>query len=271
VNGPDLTFGAAPEWQTMSPTIGKLAAALAKAQGEMGSAKRDSDGFAPDKNGGRRYRYASIDSVRDAVRAPLAANGLTVLQTHDDDRGGPCGVCVVTTIVHGESGEWIRGRTFMPARDSSGQGYGGATTYAQRYGLLAITGCTAGDDTDAAEVPDSDAAHAANPAERSARPATVAKPTLVPSPAREPAAASPKPGPAKASAPAPMSEAEETAKAHFGPLLRACKTLEELRKVQGNARATLRGKATAAFGAWFMEAVMEAQTRIEGLAKAATS
>ena len=84
---------------TMSPTIGKLAGALSKAQSEIHGAIKDST------NPFFNSHYADLAAVIEASREPLSKNGLAVIQTNELSDSG---VVVVTTLVH-ESGEWIRG------------------------------------------------------------------------------------------------------------------------------------------------------------------
>jgi len=121
-----------------SDSIAALAAALAKAQSEMGTAKKAAI------NPHFRSRYADLASVWEAARTPLAKNGLAVIQTSDDSERG---ACIITTLVH-SSGEWISGRLTLPVSKADAQGYGSAITYARRYGLSAILGIAADDDDD---------------------------------------------------------------------------------------------------------------------------
>jgi hypothetical protein len=62
---------------TQSPTIGALAAALAKSQGAMKAAHKDAS------NPFFKSKYADLASVWEACRAALAANGLAVCQIID--------------------------------------------------------------------------------------------------------------------------------------------------------------------------------------------
>ncbi len=119
-----------------SPTIGALAAALAKAQGMIAGAKKDS------VNPHFKTSYADLASVWDACRAALSANGLSVVQPTQPATGG---VLVATILLH-TSGEWIRGDLFMPCAKPDAQGIGSAITYARRYGLAAMVGVAPDDD-----------------------------------------------------------------------------------------------------------------------------
>lgn len=150
----------------MSPTIGNLAAALAKAQGSFTFARKDSEaplfekgGNGPSRKVGSRT-YADLASVLDAVRAGLAANELSIVQTPFSTNDG--GVTLRTTLMH-SSGEWIASEFSMPAdRMGAIQGWGSALTYARRYALAAMCGIAQDDD-------DGQAAQDAEPRNRKAR------------------------------------------------------------------------------------------------------
>jgi len=130
---------AQPIDNTMSASIGKLADALAKAQGEIEAAKIDSE------NPFFKSQYADLESVWNACRKSLSKNGLAVVQTL---AGGLDNVSVVTTLVH-SSGEWIRGRLVLKPTKADPQGIGSAITYARRYSLAAVAGVApAGEDDD---------------------------------------------------------------------------------------------------------------------------
>ena len=122
--------------QTTSIEIGELAGALAKAQGKITGALKDS------ANPFFKSKYADLASVWDACREHLSANGLAVIQTTDADEHG---ITVVTTLAH-SSGQWIRGRLTMHPKDGSPQAYGSCLTYARRYALAAIVGVAQVDD-----------------------------------------------------------------------------------------------------------------------------
>lgn len=131
-----------------SASIGAIAAALAKAQGAMSHASKDREGNVI-KDGKKLYSYgyATLASVLDAVREPLAMHGLSIVQLPED--AGEKGVALVTWLIHA-SGEWFRGRVYLPARQNDAQGFGGAISYGRRYSLMAMVGI-ASDDDDAQE------------------------------------------------------------------------------------------------------------------------
>lgn len=126
---------------TQSPTLGALAAALAKAQGQFTFAAKTSEAVV---TGQSKRRYADLAAVLDAVRSGLAANGLAVIQQPFARPEG--GVLLRTTLAH-SSGEWIASEISLPADRMGGiQGWGSALTYARRYALAAMVGIAQDDD-----------------------------------------------------------------------------------------------------------------------------
>ena len=123
---------------TQSPSIAALAAALAKAQGAMGNVKKDN------VNPHFKSKYADLASVIDASRAPLAANGLAVVQLVSTLHEG--GLVRVTTKLLHSSGEWLESSCELPVDKRTAQGIGSAVTYGRRYALQAMLGIAAEDD-----------------------------------------------------------------------------------------------------------------------------
>jgi hypothetical protein len=120
-----------------SESINELAAALAKAQGAIQGAVKDS------VNPAFKSKYADLASVWDACRGPLAANGLSIAQlpaVQDDGR-----VAVTTVLMH-LSGQFLS-TTFSirPGKDDA-HGIGSAVTYARRFSLAAMVGVAPEDD-----------------------------------------------------------------------------------------------------------------------------
>ena len=124
---------------TKSEEIGELVKALAKVQGTIKPAKRDSI------NPFFKAKYADLTSVWDSCRKELSENNLVVIQTMKNNDGL---VTVLTTLAHG-SGQWIRGEISLKPVKTDPQGYGSALTYARRYSLAAIIGIATGEDDDA--------------------------------------------------------------------------------------------------------------------------
>jgi hypothetical protein len=118
-----------------SDQINELAGALAKAQGAIKGAVKDS------LNPHFKNKYADLASVWDACRAQLASNGLSVVQCLGSEEGG---VRITTTLLHA-SGQWISDDLIMPA-GATPQTAGSAITYGRRYGLAAMVGVAPEDD-----------------------------------------------------------------------------------------------------------------------------
>jgi hypothetical protein len=121
---------------TTSGSINELAAALAKAQGEMGGAKKDA------ANPFFKSKYADLASVREACVGALSKHGIAVVQSPSAEGAV---VSVVTLLVH-SSGQWMRGVASCTAKDDSPQSVGSATTYLRRYALQSFSGIAPEDD-----------------------------------------------------------------------------------------------------------------------------
>ena len=120
-----------------SASIKELATALAKVQGQLTFAKKDS------KNPFFKSNYADLESVWDACRDLLAEHGLSVMQFPGVYVEGNM---VLTTILAHESGEWIVQDMSLPVSKPDAQGAGSAITYMRRYALAAVIGVVQADD-----------------------------------------------------------------------------------------------------------------------------
>ena len=139
--------------QRSSESIAQLAAALAKAQGELVNPEKSlvatikSEGAAE-----QTFRYAPLSSGLDIVRKTLGQQGIAVMQTTSTDPAA--GVIMLTTMLAHASGEWIASdwpvcpitETAVPHR------MGAALTYARRYALFTLVGIAGEDDMDAPEL-----------------------------------------------------------------------------------------------------------------------
>ena len=121
-----------------SESIKELAAALAKAQGQVKGAVKDSS------NPFFKSKYADLASVVEAIRVAFSTHGLSYVQTVEPSEKDE--VRVETFILHA-SGEWIGcGVLSLPVVKADAQGYGSALTYARRYSLSAACGVAPEDD-----------------------------------------------------------------------------------------------------------------------------
>jgi hypothetical protein len=113
-----------------------IAAALAKAQTEMGKALKQSN------NPHFKSKYADLGNVMDACLPALNAAGIAVIQPTGEDNYGRF---VETVLIH-ESGESLSCRVPLILNKNDMQGFGSAVTYARRYGLMAMAGIAPEDD-----------------------------------------------------------------------------------------------------------------------------
>lgn len=125
----------------MSPTIKELAAALSKAQAEIGSAEIDSHASI---NQSFKYSYASLTAVRDCSKLALSKYGLAVIQAPYSVEGKRF---LETLLVH-SSGEWISSDIELIITKNDMQGLGSAITYARRYALSSMLGIVNDEDDD---------------------------------------------------------------------------------------------------------------------------
>lgn len=137
---PDVTVALA------TPSIGKLAAALAKFQGAMPTVPKNKTATIPGKEGrsGYSYKYADLADVTAAAMPLLAANGLTFICIPEE---GSRGFILRGVLVH-ESGESVEG--FLPLHGNQNQEMGSSLTYLRRYLLGALTGIVTDEDEDGA-------------------------------------------------------------------------------------------------------------------------
>jgi ERF superfamily len=140
-----------------STTIGALAAALAKAQGELSNPQKALTATIPapfPREGERTFRYASLASGLDIVRKCLGQHEIATIQTTVIDQA--CGHIRLTTMLAHSSGEWIA--SDWPVCPTSGisvpHRMGAALTYARRYALFTLVGIAGEDDLDAPDLPD---------------------------------------------------------------------------------------------------------------------
>jgi hypothetical protein len=138
-----------------SDTIGAIAAALAKAQGEFTNPEKSLSATIRSpfpREGDRTFRYASLASGLDIVRKSLGQHEIAMLQTTAIDQ--PSGQIRLTTLLAHASGEWIASDWPVCAVSEVAVPHrvGAALTYARRYALFALVGIAGEDDLDAPDV-----------------------------------------------------------------------------------------------------------------------
>ena len=120
-----------------SEMINEISAALSKAQAKIEDAVKDG------KNPHFKSQYATLGAVLEAVRKPLAENGLAVAQAVEMTEAGTS--LLVTRLCH-SSGQWLESAMPLMMQRQDMQGLGSAITYARRYSLSALVGVTQTDD-----------------------------------------------------------------------------------------------------------------------------
>jgi ERF superfamily len=120
----------------ISENIAELVTALAKAQGAIENASKGA------VNPHFKSSYATLADIREAIREPLAENGLSIVQGLRTVNGG----IEVETVLFHASGQSIRETLAMQAGRGTPQDIGSASSYARRYGVMAMLGLAAEDD-----------------------------------------------------------------------------------------------------------------------------
>ena len=141
--------------QRSSESIGSLAAALAKAQGELTNPEKSLVGtISSGVPGGaeRMFRYASLSSGLDIVRKVLGQHEIATMQTTAIDQAA--GIVNLTTVLAHASGEWISSDWPVCAVSETATPHrmGAALTYARRYALFTLVGIAGEDDLDAPDL-----------------------------------------------------------------------------------------------------------------------
>src|SRR5450631_512281 len=138
-----------------SETIGAIAAALAKAQGELTNPEKSLIATIRSpfpREGDRTFRYASLANGLDIIRKSLGQHEIATVQTTAIDQAS--GQIQLTTLLAHASGEWISSDWPVCAISEVAAPHrmGAALTYARRYALFALVGIAGEDDLDAPDL-----------------------------------------------------------------------------------------------------------------------
>jgi ERF superfamily len=138
-----------------SETIGAIAAALAKAQGELTNPEKSLIATIRSpfpREDDRTFRYASLASGLDIVRKSLGQHEIATVQTTAIDRDS--GQIRLTTLLAHASGEWISSDwpVCLVSETATPHRMGAALSYARRYALFALVGIAGEDDLDAPDL-----------------------------------------------------------------------------------------------------------------------
>ena len=141
--------------QRSSESIGAIAAALAKAQGELINPEKSLTATIRSpfpREIDRTFRYASLSSGLDIVRKALGKHEIATVQTTAIDN--EAGLIRLTTVLAHSSGEWVSSDwPVCPVTETvAPHKMGAALTYARRYSLFTLVGIAGEDDLDAPDL-----------------------------------------------------------------------------------------------------------------------
>jgi hypothetical protein len=141
--------------QRSSETIGAIAAALAKAQGELTNPEKSLTATIRPMNPrdhDQTFRYAALSSGLDIVRKTLGGHEIATVQTTAIDN--EAGLIRLTTTLAHSSGEWLSSEWPVCAitETAAPRRMGAALTYARRYALFTLVGIAGEDDLDAPDL-----------------------------------------------------------------------------------------------------------------------
>ncbi len=121
----------------MSEKFDVVLAQLMKAKAEMDTVKKDST------NPFHKSSYASLGAYIEASEQHLTKNGLILVQAVNGTFSQPM---IIATLLHPESGQWIK--SYMPILNpkNDSQGLGASVTYMRRYSIATLLGLVAEDD-----------------------------------------------------------------------------------------------------------------------------
>lgn len=120
----------------LSEKFDEILPALHKARSQFVKVKKDR------QNTHLKNKYATLDSVLDAITPALTENKLMIMQ---DGERIESTMRVETTVIH-VSGQWAKFYFDIPIVKNDPQGVGSAFTYGRRYALAAAFGLSQADD-----------------------------------------------------------------------------------------------------------------------------
>lgn len=121
-----------------SDQINEIATALSKTQGELPPVLHNRD------NAFFHNSYADLHAIMSTIRPTLSKNGLSLSQF---TKIGVNGEIVLHTRLRHSSGQWIETRSRIIPEKGDIQSYGRAVSYHRRYGIMALIGITASNDS----------------------------------------------------------------------------------------------------------------------------
>lgn len=122
----------------LSEKFDEVLPALHKARSMFVKVKKDK------QNTHLKNKYATLDSVLDAITPALTDNDLMLMQDMIESEAQNR-IKVETTVIH-VSGQWVKFYAELPIVKNDPQGVGSAFTYARRYAAAAAFGLSQADD-----------------------------------------------------------------------------------------------------------------------------
>ncbi len=133
------------ETKMRSDNLGELIGALSKAQAEFKPIEKNRTVDVMTRTGGTyRFRYATLDTILEAVRKPLADHGLAITQLITLRNGIP----ILQTLLLHQSGQWVSSEAQI-IHTGANQEFGSALSYMRRYAISAILNIASQEDDDA--------------------------------------------------------------------------------------------------------------------------
>lgn len=123
-----------------------LYAALAAAQGKMSNPVKNREVSVKSDRGAYKFAYATLDSILDGIRGPLASNGLAFTQTLEKREDG---MVMCLRLFHSGGGLVSTCMPLDSARIVKMQEMGSLMTFARRYQIASFFGLAAEEDDDA--------------------------------------------------------------------------------------------------------------------------
>jgi hypothetical protein len=111
-----------------SENVSDLNAALAKVQGEVENARKNSE------NPHFKSRYADLASILEILREPLSRHGISVTQSPEEFDGN----FYLSTYIGHASGQWIKTRARLLTEKLTSQAMGSSISYMRRYTLASL-------------------------------------------------------------------------------------------------------------------------------------
>lgn len=131
---------------SQSEQINEIAAALAKAQGQIKNPTKNCTVKVKTKAGYEyEFKYADLSAVTEAIKKPLSDNGIAYTQYVEEVESR---FRLVTVLLH-SSNQWLKSIYPLFVGEQGSQAFGSAQTYMKRYALCSMLGVSADTDDDA--------------------------------------------------------------------------------------------------------------------------